>query len=710
MPAIYVDPVNGSDTAAGGYTTPLQTLTAARNAARALAATATEDVDVWLKGGDHLGPLTLTPDDSGPAGYMTRWRAFPEQRPIITDRIPVTGWNRSTIHPNVYVARVGTGLKFRAVYLGDGSVARFAAYGRGEPTFYIFEWDEAGKRIKAGSDWPFTAVTHLEDIELVIPMGWALSRIKVASFTSNTDGTAWIVPQEPGRVTEFAKGDFSTPPPGDVANVSFRYGPYHQLFQRFWVENDIIFLSEPGEFYYDKITGDLYVYAPDSVHTARELEALGVWIPGGETLAVSIYGDANLSTYVDRVSFEGISFACMAWDGPTDNGYIGYGSGIYGLVEDVGGTPTWSFQTVPGAAFVAMARECRFIECTFDRIGHQAMLLGVGCKDVTIQRCLFNQTASTGLSINAVSLPFDTMPEAVQADGVIVQDCWVRDAGTEYGSGGIQYGGAKNGAVRHCRIERVSHAGITVGFGARIDPNWIANNKIHHNRIDSVMLLLTDGAGIYTNGNQTGTYLNGYMPDGTTGGRLHIYGNHISNCQPSGFDPSGGHIGGIYNDLGARNVLVNANFIENCETAFLTNGDLWSTYKGNRVIDCTYDVLNFYSGMNRVSDNPALPALRDYYPPTSLSDTDPFFGTGAYTYAFREVWPFATINDVFISVSPLRYASLSEFSNNTETTEVDLSRTGFTKEGKEYFDALPDYVLADGAETLIIDNDTEILL
>ena len=74
--ALWVDPVNGSDSAAGTQAAPFQTIEKAKAAAAALSAGG--DVTVWLHGGTYRvsNAITFTSADSGKNGHVITFAHF----------------------------------------------------------------------------------------------------------------------------------------------------------------------------------------------------------------------------------------------------------------------------------------------------------------------------------------------------------------------------------------------------------------------------------------------------------------------------------------------------------------------------------------------------------------------------------------------------------------------------------------------------------
>lgn len=104
--ALWVDPVNGSDSAAGTQVAPFQTIEKAKAAAAALSAGG--DVTVWLHGGTYRvsNAITFTSADSGKNGHVITYKAVSGEVPVISGGTPITGWTIYDAQKNIYVADV----------------------------------------------------------------------------------------------------------------------------------------------------------------------------------------------------------------------------------------------------------------------------------------------------------------------------------------------------------------------------------------------------------------------------------------------------------------------------------------------------------------------------------------------------------------------------------------------------------------------------
>ena len=112
----YVSPT-GSDSNPGTLTAPLQTITAAQTAVRALTSNMIGNIVVYLRAGVYQlsAPLTFGVQDSGTNGFNVIYQAYNNEVPVISGGIPVTGWTQ--VSGNIYSAPFSRSTKLRSLFV-----------------------------------------------------------------------------------------------------------------------------------------------------------------------------------------------------------------------------------------------------------------------------------------------------------------------------------------------------------------------------------------------------------------------------------------------------------------------------------------------------------------------------------------------------------------------------------------------------------------
>ena len=234
----YVSP-GGSDANPGTATQPFATLARARDAVRAVNKAMTSDITIYLRGGTYQLPDTLVLDqtDSGTNGHNVVYKAYSGERPIISGGQKITGW--VAVGNGTYKAAVG-GLRFRQLYVNGVRAIRARTPDVGN-YHQLIAWDKGGKRLEiaasAISNWG-----RLNEVEMVIlGKGVNQANLRISSFAV-VGINAFVVPREPERTRMFQQ----VYPPKEPR-------PY-------FFENAAEFLNQPGEWYLNIETNELFYY------------------------------------------------------------------------------------------------------------------------------------------------------------------------------------------------------------------------------------------------------------------------------------------------------------------------------------------------------------------------------------------------------------------------------------------------------------------
>src|SRR5579862_931649 len=222
----YVAP-GGSDQAAGTKAAPFATLERARDAARQRKGT------IVLRGGVYrlATTLELTAADSG-----VTWSAYPGERPVISGGRVISGWKAGALTGKpVWTAHVEG--NFHALWVNDSRRQRARSPNSG---FYrianVPGWDPKAPYTVRQDRFEYrpgeiAKFANAEDVEIVILMRWLALRFHIA----NLDEAQRIVQLDRMTSQSLAEG-FAQPP----------------VFARYYVENALDLLDEPGEWYLER--------------------------------------------------------------------------------------------------------------------------------------------------------------------------------------------------------------------------------------------------------------------------------------------------------------------------------------------------------------------------------------------------------------------------------------------------------------------------
>jgi hypothetical protein len=558
---IYVSP-NGNDTDAGTPSSPVRTL------AHALAlAHGKNNRRIVLRGGTYrlTEPLVLTAPDSGTAGHDLVFAAATGEHPIVSGAVRISEWRVVDQARHLWSAPIPVSItNSRQLYVNGVRATRT----RGRlpvdltetPTGYIANGNDM-------ASWK-----NATDIEFVYTGGNSV-------WTEHSEGLgSWTEPRCPiasikDNVITMAEPcwDNSTKrvmlPSGErTANL---VGPMSVGKRPEYVENAFELLGTPGQFYFDRPAHMLY-YVP---RPGEDLRTADVEMPVLERL---VEADGSASAPVQHIVFSGLQFSYATWLGPSSNegfseiqanyqvtGPEGYSRQALCSLVPEGTCPYGAWTPEPGNLDLRFAHNVQFVNDDFIHLGAAGLSLGDGAQDDVVEDCIFADISGNGLELGGVDTPLAPIPEFT-SDNHIENNIF-RDVGAEYRGGiPIVVGYARHTLIAHNLIDHVPYAAISMGWGGWPDKirqagqaNNSAQNVVRDNLIHDLMLVLSDGGGIYTQG-LTGKDL--------AGGEK-VTGNVIYDQYSSGHE--------IYSDNGASMMTIQGNVM------FNTNHDNWGSRHRN---------------------------------------------------------------------------------------------------------------------------------
>lgn len=527
----YVSP-SGSDANSGlASGQAWATLAFAKSQIRDLiAADPTDDISLVLAAGRHAitAPLDFDERDSGTYPGSVVWRAAVGTTPVISGGVVVgNGVDSWTLHDapnNIWVADFA-GTEFRQLYVNGIRCYRARRVGG----------LEAGVATSIGFNTTdeVTDFDNPADIEFGFRKDWYESQIKVASVVASTS----ITMANPAQSWYLTFGN----------NNSIRLPT--------WIENAYEILeanADPATFYLDRTTDKVYLIPPAGVSNPNSATVIA---PQLEVLATC--------DGADNIQFEGISFEHATWL-PTNGGFVEVQAGLVADAYLSGSTYTYDKivyygQLQQANIIVRNSRNVTFNRCQIRRMGSHGLFLDDGALTTKLIGCVITDCSGhgvvlgTGYSCFAIDPPTDTL----------IDNCVIHDVAVEFlGCIGICGFYPRGTTIRHCDIADLPYSGISIGLGwtrkhhYRTSPN--AGNRVLNCRIRDVMQTMDDGGGIYTNGPQRDTLLQG---------------NYITGI------PATNGVG-IYLDEGSQRIDVNRNVVADCTKWFKHHralGDITTT-------------------------------------------------------------------------------------------------------------------------------------
>jgi len=284
---IYVAP-DGDDAAGdGSLTKPYKSLFKAQEAARSMIPTMTGDVVVNLRGGDYSLNRTLVfnNQDSGRNGHQVIYRSYGNEQAKLHVGTPVTGWQSVPGKP-YYKANVGVQTFGRLYENGEAAlIARYPnmeqpdAYNTERNNFFRAKRNSylrVAESVLAGTDASKQEFKFSPDNR--IPYLTNQADLEVMIWPGSNDGTVNWFEELHGASIDYTSYTVKL---SDSAGNNLGKG------SRYYLQNALDFLDQPGEFYLDRSKGDLYYYprsgSPDQAVITAPHNGEGIVFDGGST-------------------------------------------------------------------------------------------------------------------------------------------------------------------------------------------------------------------------------------------------------------------------------------------------------------------------------------------------------------------------------------------------------------------------------------------
>ena len=365
---------NGDDRDAGTATQPFATLSRARDAVRAQKASQpNRDYNVAIADGYYLLDDTVVfgPDDGAAAGHTVSYRATNPGAAVFGSGIPVTEWRQAPADlPGVtaqasgklLVAAVPLGAAhFRALFDGDSRLS----CGRG-PSFRpnVPDGDADELRDMAYPAGLLPPGAHRENLELRLIPQWP-----------------WVMNLLPLESMDHAGQTIRTAVPATYPLRPLRSDWLPEGHA--WFENDISFITEPGQWCVDRRRSLIYLW-PES---PEQLERIRV---PSLTELIRVEGvtdyDGPSDAPVSGIAFEGLTLT-HADHFPWQAGHTGWG-----LQHD------WEMFDRPTALMrFRGAERCRVTQCRFVNSGGSGLRLDLHAQGIEICDNLFADLGGVGV-------------------------------------------------------------------------------------------------------------------------------------------------------------------------------------------------------------------------------------------------------------------------------------------------------------------------
>jgi hypothetical protein len=509
----YISP-DGDDSALGNMDSPWRTLERVRDHIRMINKNMHEDITVYLHGGIYPLDKTfeLTTQDSGTNGHHIIYKAYPNEVPILSGAVPVTGWTRHT--GDIWKAQLVRDNKLRALYvngkraimarkpqgvIGQGGYGTFTITGK--ESWAASEGTEfAGIKFKSDEVGVYS---NPQNIELFQSNVWSEPILCVEDMFSE-DGYTVVMLQQPY---------------GAIA-LNMSWIPFHadpRPDRLLYIRNAYELLDEPGEFYFNDQTDTLYYYS-----RGEDMTTAQVFAPAVEGL-VSIKGKST-SARIRNIQFRGITFAyddyLMSKLGDS-RGWVSVQSlsQFTRYIKDGNWHPNqYNDITIPkGTVNLCNADTIRFERNRFEHLASAVSLsLENDVVNTTVIGNYFGDLMGTSVNVGhpqhykiGDGEQFLAGIEGV-CKNIIISNNFVHNACLDFRQvEGMTGFFVENVTITHNDVSGTPYGGIALGWwwgNSQIPPSTVAkNNSITYNRVGNTHLALKDGGVIYVLGEQPGS-------------------------------------------------------------------------------------------------------------------------------------------------------------------------------------------------------------
>lgn len=452
----------GSDTNPGTLSQPFATLTKARDAVRtAKSGGMTGDIIVYVREGDYYidNAIQLTDADSGTNGYKVIYKNYDA---VGSARFiggqSITNW--TVYSGNIYRAQVGMGRIFYTLYENSrrGRVARY-------PNVQIssgYEMAQAPYLSSEGVDTSKTVLQYKQgDMD---PSQWDLSRAQVYIWSGGK--WDWLVDLDPISSVDTATRQIMLQNPTTYA--IYNNTDYPGIGSRYFIQNSLNLLDQPGEFYLDSATGYLYYWPYDSNNLTN-----GNIIAPKVRQIISITG-TNETCRVANISFDGLTFQATDFTNSFSHGV----STEYGMMD------------------LKNTNNIEILNSRFINAGFHAVNMNGYNQYNTVSGCLMSQMGMRGIYL----LGKDTGHGDVLKYNVLTNNL-IHDVGELIGhSSGISIARGNNNEISYSEIYNSPRYAVSISgpWNVAYNNSYNYNNTVKYLNVHNCAQDSGDGAGIYS--------------------------------------------------------------------------------------------------------------------------------------------------------------------------------------------------------------------
>jgi hypothetical protein len=517
----FVSPT-GDDANPGTSALPFKTLGRARDAVRAINTGMTGDVVVDIAPGDYYVDSTVDFDnqDSGTSGHRVIYQVTPGAQPgsarFIGGSKVTSGWSLvsrtgadadlpASAGGQVYRTLVGTGVNFNTLYV-NGSRATMARtpnlsqsgrFPAARTSYLRSAGGSVSSLVYTAGDLDATALAGLTN---------AQARGELDAQVYEWDGGTWdwmtdTIPIGNINTTSRALQFKAVAGHPELNRARYPTGSG----ARYFLQGNLGFLDQPGEYYFNKTTGYLYYYPAAG---SGPIGSQDIVIPTLDKI-IDIKGSSR-TNQVQNLTFDGLSFEDTRFPDYYSYGwnYNDGGGGMFTYPAEAAGAtlPSYSETTERvefqvGAVTLQNARDVNLTNVKVKNAGMFGIELYLGTQNIDISNCLVEHTGHGGINIEGgyPGTGGDATGDSYTKNNT-VDNCLIHDIGELVGqTSGVTVNNATGNTISHSEIYNSPRRAMLIigGWQRNTDPatpmndnqfNRMTDLYAHHNHFDHLYL------------------------------------------------------------------------------------------------------------------------------------------------------------------------------------------------------------------------------
>jgi hypothetical protein len=416
----YYVATTGDDAANGSQATPFKTLGKAKAAVRNLLQSSGDPINVYVRAGAYYLDSTLlfTPQDGGTATRPVTYSAYQNEKVILSGGRKITPtW--STYSGNIQVATIGTGYAFDMLFLNEDKLLIMARWPNFDSTKNLQGCGDYTSRI---SRWKSPVGGFVRAIH---GNRWGSCSFIITGVNGGSLTLKWVGDNGRGSTV--------------IANEQM-------------VENIFEELDAPGEWFYDKTAGKLYLYPPAGANLSSSFVVGGML----EEL-IKVVGTA--SQKVQYLTFSGFTLTHTHRT-------------LFTRTYEQLTKSDWTIVRA-GVIFMKDAENITVKNCNFPNIGGNGVFISAYNRNHLIQNCDFTDIGATAVAIAGDPGAAKKAPDYTAGPandnypkGITVTNCYMYNNGMfEKQTSAVCISISQDVTVSHCTTHHGPRAGLNICDG-----------------------------------------------------------------------------------------------------------------------------------------------------------------------------------------------------------------------------------------------------